>query len=476
MSNIKLSELSELTSPSSNTQKTYLFVTDTSTGTATSKKMSLLALSNTITLSGNTVNAASNTANAAFLRANNSLSANNGGVVTGSVTVTQNLTVSGDASITGNLYVMGNTFSVNAGSITSSDTLLVLGLGNYSTDILDIGFAGHYNNGTNAHSGLLRDAGTKEWYLFKEYVPDISPNNNIVISDPTFLIDTLNANLKSNSVLVQSIDILNYANIIFNTANAAFLTANAGGGGGTNDVYARNTSNSAFIHANAAFDAANAGGAGVDSYARNTGNAAFLQANAAYVLSNTQNANIQFAWDTANAAFLTANAGGGGTIDTYARNTSNASFNSANAAFLHANAAFIKANTGTAGQTRTSISTTTISLAANATANATVAVAKGYALYKIQVSTGAWVTLYGNTALANVDFTRSITTDPAPGSGVIAESITSGTAANVTYFTPAVIGYNDDVAISTNAYLKVYNNSGTTNTVNVTLTFLTMES
>ena len=81
--------------------------------------------------------------------------------------------------------------------------------------------------------------------------------------------------------------------------------------------------------------------------------------------------------------------------------------------------------------------------------------AKGYVLYKIQVSTGSWVTLSGNTTLANIDFARSISTDPAPGSGVIAESITAGTGANVTYFTPAVFGYNDDTSVSSNAYLRI---------------------
>jgi hypothetical protein len=101
--------------------------------------------------------------------------------------------------------------------------------------------------------------------------------------------------------------------------------------------------------------------------------------------------------------------------------------------------------------------------------------AKGYGLYKIAVSTGAWVTVYGNIARRNADFTRSITTDPVPGAGVIAEAITTGTTANVTNFTPSVIGYNDDVSVTTNAYIKVYNNSGTTNTVTVTVTYLPLE-
>ena len=124
---------------------------------------------------------------------------------------------------------------------------------------------------------------------------------------------------------------------------------------------------------------------------------------------------------------------------------------------------------------RTTVSTTTASLANAANANATVTMAKGYALYKIQVSTGSWVTLYGNTTLANIDYTRTIGTEPASGSGIIAEIICEGTGSNVAYFTPALMGYNDDVSVSTNAYLRIFNNSGVSNTVNVTLTYLTTE-
>ena len=275
----------------------------------------------------------------------------------------------------------------------------------------------------------------------------------------------------------------------------------AGGGvannllaGGSTDTYARN-------HANAAFITANAGGAVSDTYARNHANAAFTSANSsatnivyawntANASFSTGNINIGYAWNHANAAFAAANSGGAG-VDSYSRNTSNAAFDHANAAFAtanaggggadtdvfarnQANAAFIKANTG-ASPARTTVSATTASLASNATANLTVTMAKGYGLYKIAVSTGAWVTVYGNIARRNADFTRSITTDPAPGSGVIAEAITTGTTANVTNFTPSLIGYNDDVSVSSNAYIKVYNNSGTTNTVTVTVTYLPLE-
>jgi hypothetical protein len=123
--------------------------------------------------------------------------------------------------------------------------------------------------------------------------------------------------------------------------------------------------------------------------------------------------------------------------------------------------------------TRSTVSTTTASLAAAASATATVVVGKGYVLYSIQVSAGAWVTVYSSSSAQSSDSSRTITTDPTPGSGVIAEAIT--TTATTTYFSPAVYGYNNDGSVTTNAYLKVYNNSGSTGTVTVTLTFLRLE-
>ena len=52
--------------------------------------------------------------------------------------------------------------------------------------ILDIGFASHYNNGSNAHTGIFRDASEKQWMFFEGYTPEVSPNNDIVITDPSF--------------------------------------------------------------------------------------------------------------------------------------------------------------------------------------------------------------------------------------------------------------------------------------------------
>jgi hypothetical protein len=184
--------------------------------------------SNTATLLNDGVNTTQNASvAAAFTRANNSLNANTGGVVGGATTFSANLTVNGDTSISGNLFVSGNTVSISSSSIVANDTMIILGLNNYSADILDIGFAGHYNDGTNAHSGLIRDFGTKEWYLFKGYTPDIGGTNNVNLADGSFTVDTMNANLKAPAnVSVKGIDLLVYSNTMFNTANAAFVRAN----------------------------------------------------------------------------------------------------------------------------------------------------------------------------------------------------------------------------------------------------------
>jgi hypothetical protein len=88
MTTVKLSELTELTTPSSNTEKTFLLVTDTQTGLAVSRKMSVKTLDTLMdvtqgqaNLAFNHANSGFNQANAAFIRANNSLSANSGGIV-----------------------------------------------------------------------------------------------------------------------------------------------------------------------------------------------------------------------------------------------------------------------------------------------------------------------------------------------------------------------------------------------------------
>lgn len=211
---------------------------------------------------------AQNTATAAFIRANNSINANTGG------------TISGDLSITGNLSVLGNTFTVSSSQIVANDSLIILAAGNYTSDILDIGFTGHYNDGSNAHTGLIRDAGTKEFQLFEGYTAEIGANNNIDINNPSFKIATLNANLKSQSITLNGQNLQTLVYNSYNTANAAFISAN-----NINGVNLTQNTNitAAFDQANAAFAAANAAGSSAFAQAAyNHANAAFIQANSDY--------------------------------------------------------------------------------------------------------------------------------------------------------------------------------------------------
>ncbi len=125
-------------------------------------------------------------------------------------------------------------------------------------------------------------------------------------------------------------------------------------------------------------------------------------------------------------------------------------------------------------QSRTTGAATSSSLANNAAGNLTITAAKTYALHKIQTSHAAWVTLYTDSTARTNDAARSETTDPLPGSGIIAEVITSDGATQP--ITPGAIGWNNDGTPSTNAYVKVVNKSGSTADVTVTLHFVAIEA
>ena len=129
---------------------------------------------------------------------------------------------------------------------------------------------------------------------------------------------------------------------------------------------------------------------------------------------------------------------------------------------------------GGAGLTsRTTAGATASGLADGSSANLTITAAKTYALLKIQTSHAAWVSIYTSSTARTNDANRSEVTDPQPGSGVIAEVITSDGA--IQPITPGTIGWNDDSTPSTNVYVKVVNKSGSTQNLTVTLHFVQLE-
>ena len=129
---------------------------------------------------------------------------------------------------------------------------------------------------------------------------------------------------------------------------------------------------------------------------------------------------------------------------------------------------------GTNLQARTSAQASTGNILDGASSNIQITAVKTYALLKIQTSHAAWVTLYTNIPSRSADSSRNETTDPLPGTGVIAEVITSDGA--VQDITPGTIGWNDDTTPSTNLYAKVVNKSGSTANITVTVHFVQIEA
>jgi len=160
------------------------------------------------------ITAVNNFAQSAYNTANTKFNSS-GGNITGSVTISGN----NDLTVTGNLYLTGTQFVSNTQSFVTQDPLLVLGLGNYTSDAVDIGFASHYNDGANAHTGLIRDYGTKEYYFFKGYTPELDTNNNVNINHASFSTANVNAGYFRGNVISRGYDVLDFAQAAYNSAN-----------------------------------------------------------------------------------------------------------------------------------------------------------------------------------------------------------------------------------------------------------------
>jgi hypothetical protein len=162
----------------------------------------------------------------------------------GTQTINTNLTIgaNNDLTVTGNLIVTGNVITQNVQQLAVQDPLIVLGVGNYFSDTKDIGFAAHYNDGSNAHTGLVRDAdGDKEYYFFEGYTGEIDAGNNININDPSFRKSNVHANsFKGNTIgdTVQA-NTIYVANRIFGDTsnNTLELIPSDNYGSGVNDQY-----------------------------------------------------------------------------------------------------------------------------------------------------------------------------------------------------------------------------------------------
>ena len=125
-------------------------------------------------------------------------------------------------------------------------------------------------------------------------------------------------------------------------------------------------------------------------------------------------------------------------------------------------------------QRTTSIYTTQAGLQPNATdATAIFDGFKSYSLLKISTSAAAWVVLYTDSASRSADLLRDELTDPEPGSGVIAEIITTGSTGVL--MSPGYFGFNNDTTTNTNIYAKITNKSASSAAITITLSLLQLE-
>jgi hypothetical protein len=160
----------------------------------------------------------------------------------------------GSVQISGNLVVAGNLVTTNVQSVIISDPMIYLAGNNYSSDLVDIGFVGNYNDGaTNRHTGVVRHAATDEYYVFKNYTPE--PTTNIInVADPSFVLSTINGYLKSGGLVANATHVAITANSTVNVSIVANsitlstpLAATSGGTGlasyTSGDILVANTGN-----------------------------------------------------------------------------------------------------------------------------------------------------------------------------------------------------------------------------------------
>lgn len=123
---------------------------------------------------------------------------------------------------------------------------------------------------------------------------------------------------------------------------------------------------------------------------------------------------------------------------------------------------------------RTTASGSTGNIADAATANVSITGFKTYSLLKIESTHAAWIRLYVSAAARTADASRAEGVDPAPGAGVIAEIVTTGS--QTILMSPGVFGWNNESPVTTNIACAVTNKSGSTANISITCTLVQLEA
>ena len=106
---------------------------------------------------------------------------------------------SGDVVVSGNLVVQGELTEVSVTTMAVEDPLIQLSANNTS-DTIDIGFYGAYNNGTTRYTGLFRDASDGgKFVLFANTVA--APTTVVSRTSPSFQVATLVSYVESGGLI-----------------------------------------------------------------------------------------------------------------------------------------------------------------------------------------------------------------------------------------------------------------------------------
>lgn len=148
------------------------------------------------------------------------------GALSGTTIVNNNL------SVVGTLSFNGISSQLNTTNLTITNPLIYMAINN-PADTLDIGLMAAYNQGAgHIHTGLFRKAIDKKWRLASGISTE--PDTGISITDATFTIDTLIANLEGNvsgnaSTVTTNANLTGDVTSVGNATTLATVTQSSGG-------------------------------------------------------------------------------------------------------------------------------------------------------------------------------------------------------------------------------------------------------
>jgi len=124
-----------------------------------------------------------------------------GSVAIGQAVGTSDNVTFNDLIVSGNLTVSGTTTTINTTNLNVEDPLISLGTGNTSSNLVDLGLFGTYNDGAQKYAGLFRDADDSgKWKLYDESA--VAPTTTVNVGSAGHAVATLVADLESANVAI----------------------------------------------------------------------------------------------------------------------------------------------------------------------------------------------------------------------------------------------------------------------------------